>query len=62
MFNVLVDRTAKLGDNDHALQPDPKKATLPAFGAAHSFLKSEGHSIPDLGAKEKAIPNGWPDE
>ena len=32
------------------------------FGAGCSFLEDEGHSIPDLRAKEKAIPNGWPDE
>jgi hypothetical protein len=45
----------------HAARPKdvPPSQT---FGAGCSFLEDEGHSIPDLGAKEKAIPNGWPDE
>jgi hypothetical protein len=32
------------------------------FGAGCSFLEDEGYSIPDLGAKEKAILTGWPEE
>jgi hypothetical protein len=43
------------------MQPDPKDVPPSnAIGSGCAFLEDEGHSIPDLGAKEKAILNGWP--
>jgi hypothetical protein len=62
-LNVLVDKASKVGYNNHALQPDPKDAVkLNPSSRAVPFSKMKGTSIPDLDAKEKAIPNGWPDE
>ena len=62
-LDVLVDKASKVGYNDHALQPDSKDAVkLNPSSRAVPSSKMKGTSIPDLDAKEKAIPNGWPDE